>query len=229
MTLYCLFILFLLILSCSSSSLYHTCILHSPTRSQSYLSILLDSLTKQNVHDFWVITPNHIERPLCTDTSQITCQVQQNSLDFAVALDTCAYNATQISERNSAPIRWILFLEDDMQACDTALSTVAHTASTTESNSAAIVYFSKFSRAFLIQTALVSFLTKRVREHVENLPYDIVLRAKHREWTHLPTLQFPRNLFHHLGHVSVITERNNPEFVAQYNSLRSDVCFEQLK
>ena len=116
-------------------------------------------------------------------------------------------------------------VEDDMLPCDGALDAVAHTLADTDSYQA--VFFSKFSRAFAIRSDSIRAFATAVLAALDAKPYDIVLRTG--AW--LPPgarmLTVPHNLFHHIGALSTVPERNTPSF-ARFDQLRSDVCGEMM-
>lgn len=193
----------------------HVCILHSPRPNNvSYIDSALTELHRQGA-TVRVINTTDFPR-LSTADSAIPVSVQEAGHDVVSALEQCA-------QAHAASNPWIFMMEDDMVPCDGALAKVD---AALRSDSAAAIFFSKFSRAFALQTSYLHQYTESVLAHIDSKPYDIVLRTG--VWTTAPLVTYPVNLFHHIGQVSTIEERNDPLFVRTFQALRSDRCGEDM-
>jgi len=205
------------------NSLYHICLLTSK-RPKSYVQQSLKSMRNEGFGGITVIDTDgsfgsslnissYRKTAECIDdgldvSSGLPCKVEQSNYDVAMALWVCDLHAENA--------KWIIFVEDDMEACYNSLSDVKKALLTTDNDA---VQFSKFSRAFAIKRGMaVLELFSKIRCHAESTPYDIVL------WNTFPHRTKTVNLFHHIGTVSTIAYRNNEDYMQKYAQMRSDVC-----
>jgi len=145
-----------------------------------------------------------------------SCQVRQQGLDVAAALEQC-------SNFTSA---WVVLVEDDCKACSGALNEVVSTLSRLDASEIAMAKFSKFVRATAFAVSIVASYVKSIRERLYTFPYDVTVME---QWAPGRTQYIhARNLFHHVGHVSTESKRNEETYRTKYAALRSDVCFEIL-
>lgn len=212
---------------CSKGILYHVCLLTSD-RPQSYVKHSIRSLYREGFSTMSVIDADGASgfglnvssfRKLadCVDDGKdvvegVPCKVQQSNYDVAMALWVCDSHARKA--------KWILFVEDDMEACAGSLKEVK---AALKSSVLSAVQFSKFSRAFAVRRgASVLDLVSSIRCQAHLAPYDVVL------WNTFPARTITRNLFHHMGTVSTIQYRNEDDYLAAYSHMRSDVCGQKL-
>jgi len=163
--------------------------------------------------------------PNCLDDGKdvvagVPCRVHQNNLDVATALRLCYREAV------AAKKHWILFLEDDMVACEGSIQSVEK--ALREARHVAAVKFSKFSRAFAVQLHSAHDLAREIERQADVAPYDMVLWGN--RWNGKTNIFqiYPSNLFHHVGAVSTVLYRNEPGYRKVYGQMRSDVCGEPL-
>jgi len=204
-------------------SLYHMCLLTSQ-RPKSYIKESLNSLRREGFGSITIIDTDGSYGSLpnmssyrkiadCIDDgldvlSGLPCKVEQSNYDVAMALWVCDLHA------NNA--KWIIFIEDDMEACQNSLRDVKSALLDSDDN---VIQFSKFSRAFAVRRGrAVLELFSSIRCHASTTPYDIVL------WNTFPHHTKTLNLFHHMGVVSTIAYRNTENYLQQYAQMRSDVC-----
>lgn len=153
------------------------------------------------------------------DLDKIPCQVQQSNYDVALALGLCESIA---KNRNK---KWILFIEDDMQACPGSYKKIQIEL---KKSNLCPIKFSKFSRAFAISVgqSTLNFVT-RLQKLSETHPYDYVL------WDNIWNencnyIIYTSNLFHHIGQTSTVPYRNDKIYLETYAELRNDFCNERL-
>ena len=189
------------------------CILHGPGRPESYLDLVLRGYENVSAR---VIDPSNESVPELPANENIPLAVRVAGLHVAYALGECASGGTP----------WVLLAEDDMVPCEGALDTVD--SALADSTDYSTVFFSKFSRAFAMRREVVGAFAAAVQRNLELKPYDIVLRTG--IW--LPEgermLVYPTNLFHHIGALSTVPERNSADFIQKHGGLRADVCGEPL-
>jgi len=235
MKIYILFALYTLTVSYRHQVDFEVCLLNSARPSNaSYISHAIVSLITEGVdpRDITVIdTDNsaqflhHVKLPQiqrntqdCVDDGKdveagLPCKVFQSNFDVMKALETCHRIVV------AAAKKWILFLEDDVEACLGSINTVSKVLHHADPQS--IIRFSKFSRAFALSIYSTDPLIREIDKNVETTPYDIVL------WGNKPVTH-PSNLFHHVGEVSTISYRNKREYRLAYDAMRSDFCGERL-
>lgn len=224
----CVLWVFLLLLCVPSDcGLYHVCLLTSE-RPLSYVKHSIRSLHKEGFRAITVIDADGASgfgvnvsafRKLadCVDDGKdvvegVSCKVEQSNYDVAMALWVCDSRARKA--------KWILFVEDDMEACAGSLKEVK---AALKSSALSAVQLSKFSRAFAVRRGVsVLDLVSNIRCQAHSAPYDIVL------WNTFPARTVTRNLFHHMGTVSTIQYRNKDDYLAAYSHMRGDVCGQAL-
>ena len=170
----------------------------------------------------------------CTTTTTVdtglvpSCQVRQQGLDITSALMQCAKKPLTTTTTTSPG--WVVLVEDDCEACNGALVEVLDVllllGSMKKKNTIAMVKFSKFVRATAFPVDLVPMYVESVRDRLYDFPYDVTMIE---QWApgrkmHVHT----RNLFHHIGHVSTESTRNDDAYRTAYAELRGDKCFEKL-
>jgi hypothetical protein len=201
---------------------FHTCVLTSSRpNNASYVERAVGSLRDGGFARVTVVDAQsmgkHRKLAQCVDDGRdvdvgVPCKVLQSNYDVAMALWHCDARARKA--------KWLLFVEDDMEACEGALRGVRSALRRATSDA---VQFSKFSRAFAVRRgAAVLELVANIRCQAQSLPYDVVL------WNTFTQPLRTRNLFHHVGSVSTVQYRNKEHYVKRYSDMRSDVCGQPL-
>ena len=201
---------------------FHTCVLTSSRpNNASYVERAVGSLRDGGFARVTVVDAQsmgkHRKLAQCVDDGRdvdvgVPCKVLQSNYDVAMALWHCDARARKA--------KWLLFVEDDMEACAGSLKEVK---AALKSSALSAVQFSKFSRAFAVRRgASVLDLVSNIRCQARSAPYDMVL------WNTFPSRTVTRNLFHHMGTVSTIQYRNEDGYLAAYSHMRGDVCGQAL-
>jgi len=167
----------------------------------------------------------HRASPNCIDDGKdvvvgVSCRVHQNNLDVAMALQLC------YKEALAAHKPWILFVEDDMVACEGSIQSVE--TALREATQVAAVKFSKFSRAFAVQLRSAPDLAREILRQVDMVAYSVVLWSN--SWNRKTNIFqiYPSNLFHHVGATSTALYKNENGYRKVYGKKHSDVCGEAL-
>ena len=199
----------MLLFTIQSCAALSPCVLHGPGRPVSYLSAVL----KAYPIPVRVIDTANVSLPELPPNDLISSEVRRAGLHVLYALTECGGDP------------WTMLVEDDMVPCKGAIDTVRTVLANTSYD---VVFFSKFSRAFAMRRERVELFATSVRENLELKPYDIVLRTG--MW--LPPgehmLTYPKNLFHHIGSLSTVPERNSKDFIQKHAALRGDICGEVM-
>jgi len=201
---------------------FHTCVLTSQRPDNvSYVERAVQSLRAEGFARITVVDAQSMARhrkvAQCADDGQdveagVPCKVLQSNYSVAMALWRCDARARKA--------KWLLFVEDDMEACPGSLRAIQ---AALRSSRARAVQFSKFSRAFAVRRgAAVLELVANIRCQAHAAPYDIVL------WNTFAGAPRTRNLFHHVGTVSTVQYRNKEHYIKKYSDMRSDVCGQPL-
>jgi hypothetical protein len=149
------------------------------------------------------------------------CKVQQQGLDFVVSLQACGKEG-----------RWVLLLEDDMEACDDgALQTVQAVLSSLHPNQTLLARFAREPGVFAIPSQHIPFFAQEMRMQLLRKPVDHVLYTS-AQWGSMPSKPqyiHSSTLFRHIGHVSTFSYRNLDAYHAQYDGMRmGSTCGEPL-
>lgn len=193
------------------------CILHAPRPNNvSYVDGAVSEVEKQGGVGHVIDTAGYPR--VASSQGVIPVAVQQAGHDVVRGLRECA------EWQREAAWQWLVMIEDDMVPCEGALEKVTEALELYKD--AACIFFSKFSRAFAMSRQYLAGYVSSVLARIDSQPYDIVLRTG--VWTDGRLVTYPVNLFHHVGQVSTVQERNEPEFRRRYEALRSDTCGENM-
>ena len=193
------------------------CVITARRPATSYLSPLLEELTRQHAAFRVVDTDNSTLPSLgalklarvtqCMEPSNvISCPVQKQALDVLDGLQLCL--------SSSHGLRWLALMEDDMLPCAGAIQTIELFLNSTLSTKSMwhdfkTARFANFSRAVVFPLDNIKPYSNYVRAHLRKAPYDSLLNsggwapAESRDYIHA------RSLFSHAGKVSTIAERND--------------------
>jgi len=149
----------------------------------------------------------------------LPCRVEQTNHDVAMALEVCGVEAARHSKD------WILFIEDDVVACDQTLSTVNNTLSSVNASQVAVYRFGKGTQGTAISAKLYGQLIAKIQEFMQSVPFDVVIIYRDDYGVRLV---YPSNLFHHIGNISSVLYRNKRDYLEKYTAMRSDVCGQPL-
>jgi hypothetical protein len=190
-------------------------------RDHSYLQALIDGLYDENASFLVVDVDNSTapedgylrlqEAPHPCAQGPVPCPVQRQALDIVRGLQACA------NAEPSYPL--VGLIEDDMIPCDGSLEVMRQTLETLQDFKTA--RFAKFSRAVILPRSNIPLYSKYVAMHVHQTPYDILLNF---DWAGGEDYIHPVSLFAHQGQVSTIEERNDPDYLVTYSTLRDETC-----
>jgi predicted transport protein len=156
---------------------------------------------------------------------QLPCRVWQINLDVLVTLGICHKVARRAGKD------WILFVEDDVTACENSLGEIQKKLRETNrvglrKDACVVLRFSKMYMAYAMHTNCVRVITEEISRRAREMPHDLVMdELKDRNIT---VKVHERNLFHHEGVVSTIAYRNEENYREKYSVLRSDYCGQPL-
>jgi len=156
---------------------------------------------------------------------RLPCRVWQINLDVLVTLGICHEVARRAGKD------WILFVEDDVTACENSLGEIEVKLRETNrvgvrKDACVVVRFSKMYMAYAMHTNCVRVITGEISRRAREMPHDLVIdELKDRNIT---VKVHERNLFHHEGVVSTIAYRNEEKYREKYSDLRSDYCGQPL-
>lgn len=221
--------------------LYEVCVLSARRpHNASYVRNTLASLQRERMGDVTVVDVDGAadlsgfavkaplvdrERAGCVDDGKdvaagVPCRVHQGNLDAAAALHACYVEAAASRKR------WVLFLEDDVEACEGSRLEVEN--ALREARHVAAVKFSKYSRAFAVDLRQIHDLAREIVRQADVAPYEFVVFGN--RWNGVPNVFqiHPTNLFHHVGAVSTVQFRNERAYIKVYGKMKGDVCGERL-
>ena len=223
----------LLPLLCCVDSLWHTtfCVVTSH-RQQSYLSEVVAGFVAQNAlrmdgarvvvvdvdnsTDIPLSAPLPGRRLAVCDTPDVegipSCKDRQLSLDVTAALSLCDNGTTG----------WVVMVEDDCVPCEGAVDEVNVALSGLNAKHTSMARFSKFLRATAFPAGKIARFREYVLSRLYTHPHDV---TKIEDWDPPGSLYVHhRNLFHHIGNVSTVENKNTDQFREMYSGLREDVC-----
>jgi len=217
-------------------------------QNASYVDLTLDSLARElspteMLHDVvvldldgvfrqrsgWasrVLQVRRLDRAMaqCVDDGNdvatgLPCRVEQTNLDVVMALEVCGVEAAKHGKE------WILFIEDDVVACDQTLSIVNKTLWSVNASQVAVYRFGKGTQGTAVSAKLYGQLVAKIRQFMQSVPFDVVVTYRDDYGVRLV---YNSNLFHHVGDISSVLYRNKRYYIETYGVMRSDVCGQPL-
>jgi hypothetical protein len=154
--------------------------------------------------------------------SGVPCRVLQSNYDMSMALAVCAEAA------RAAGKEWVLFVEDDVVACEGSLEKILRRLEEARGEPGArMVRFSKGAMGYALRIRHALDLIADIRSQALSTPHDLVDTGG--AWSGAAgRATFPENLFHHVGEVSTISYRNKRDYLDKYSEMRKDVCGQPL-